>query len=424
MAGCPKSKSICKKFSFGGLSETMSCGKNLDWPLMRNNILRSDLEAVATFLNSEDPILTQSSNVEKFEEEWSRWLGARHSVFVNSGSSANLLTMAALRERRGTGEVIVPTLTWVSDIASVIQCGFRPVFVDIDRLTLGMATDEVLQKITPQTKAVFLTHILGYNALNRRLLAELKARDVPLIEDVCESYGATFEGRKLGTFGWVSNFSFYYAHHMSTIEGGIIATDDAALYQALRMLRSHGMVREAKSDDLKQSYYRKHPDLNPDFIFAFPAYNVRSTEINAVIGRSQLKRLDENNHKRRTNLDLFLENLDSNKYQTEFATEGSCNYAFTLILRRPDSRLCENVMRTLRQHGVEFRRGTSGGGNQLRQPYLKKIVGEGEFKNYPNVDHIHFYGFYIGNFPGLEREKILRLCALLNEIPIGETPDA
>jgi CDP-6-deoxy-D-xylo-4-hexulose-3-dehydrase len=394
----------------------MSCAENLDWPLMRNNILRVDIEALLDFLVPELPILTQASQVEAFEREWSHWLGVDFSVLVNSGSSANLLTLTALKETCGTGEVIVPPLTWVSDIASVVQCGFTPVFVDVNPRTLGMDTRQVSKKITPRTKAVFLTHILGYNALDAEFLAELKSLDVPLIEDVCESHGATFAGRKLGTFGLMSNFSFYYAHHMSTIEGGMISTNDERLYETLRMLRSHGMVRESKSVELKQRYREAYPDLNPEFIFAFPGYNLRSTEINAVIGRSQLKRLDENNNVRTENLQLFLENLDPARYQTDFAVEGSCNYAFTLVLKRPDPVLCENVMRALRQHGVEFRRGTSGGGNQLRQPYLKKIVGNREFEKYPRVDHIHFYGFYIGNYPTLERNKILTLCSILNKL--------
>ncbi|MCU0541870.1 MAG: DegT/DnrJ/EryC1/StrS aminotransferase family protein [Oscillatoriaceae cyanobacterium Prado104] len=389
--------------------------KKLKMPLMQNNITRADLDAVIEFLQQDDPILTQSKQVRAFEQEWSEWLGVKYSVFVNSGSSANLVTMCALRETYGAGEVIVPTLTWVSDIASVIQAGFKPVFVDINPRTLGMDIDQVIEKLTPQTKAVFLTHVLGYNALDRRLLDELESRNIPLIEDVCESYGATFEGRKLGSFGLMSNFSFYYAHHMSTIEGGMISTNDRNLYEMLRMFRSHGMVRESTSDELKQSYYDRHPDLNPDFIFAFPAYNVRSTEINAVMGRSQLKRLDENNKLRTENLLLFLQNLDPDKYQTDFATEGSCNYAFTLILKQPDTVLRDNLMQALREHGVEFRRGTAGGGNQLRQPYLKKNFGKADLAKFAKVDHVHFYGFYIGNYPGLEKEKILELCSLVNK---------
>jgi CDP-6-deoxy-D-xylo-4-hexulose-3-dehydrase len=385
------------------------------WPLMRNNISRADLDSVIQFLQQDDPILTQSANVRAFEREWSAWLGVKHSVFVNSGSSANLLSMAALRHLHGPGEVIVPTLTWVSDIASVLQCGFSPVFADINPRTLGMDTDQVLSLITPQTRAVFLTHVLGYNALTNRLLVELRRRNIPLIEDVCESHGATHEGRKVGAFGWMSDFSFYYAHHLSTIEGGMICTDDSALYEILRMLRSHGMVRESSDDAVRRGYYHAHPDLNPDFIFAFPAYNVRSTEINAVVGRSQLPRLDSNNRQRTVNLETFLQHLDSQKYWTDFATEGSSNYALTLVLKEPNLALRDRIEAALRQNRVEFRRGTSGGGNQLRQPYLRKLFGDA-YMNYPRTDHVHAFGWYIGNYPDLETSRVLELCELLNNL--------
>ncbi|MEM8639617.1 MAG: aminotransferase class I/II-fold pyridoxal phosphate-dependent enzyme [Cyanobacteria bacterium P01_G01_bin.54] len=398
------------------LPQTPQDQRCLNWPLMQNNITREDLDALIDFLEQDDPILTQGKTVQTFEQEWSDWLGCQYSVFVNSGSSANLLTLAAIREAYGSGEIIVPTLTWVSDIAAVLQCGFKPVFVDIDSQTLGMDIKQVLSQITPQTKAVFLTHVLGYNALSQMLLDELGDRNIPLIEDVCESHGATFNGHKLGTFGLMSNFSFYYAHHMSTIEGGMVCTNDEQLYQTLRMLRSHGMVREATSESLKQSYGSAYPDLNPDFVFAFPAYNLRSTEINAVIGRNQLRRLDANNVIRRQNFQLFLEHLDPEKYRTDFAVKESCNYAFTLILKHPDNALRDRVMAAMRSANVEFRRGTSGGGNQLRQPYLRKIMGDEVHKQYPNVEHVHFYGFYIGNYPSLESQKILNLCHLLNSL--------
>jgi len=394
--------------------------KTMNWPLMRNNISRADLDSLIDFLKQDDPILTQSQNVRAFEQEWADWVGVKHCVFLNSGASANLLTITAIREHFGLGEVLVPTLTWVSDISSVLQCGMTPVFCDINSRTLGMDEDEILRKITPRTKAVFLTHVLGYNALTPRLVAELAARDIPLIEDVCESHGATMNGKRLGSFGLISNFSFYYAHHLSTVEGGMVCTNDAAIYETVRMLRSHGMVRESTSAAVKQSYYDKHPDLNPDFIFAYPAYNMRSTELNAVIGRSQLKRLDENNRLRTRNLKLFLDNLDSSRYQTDFAFEGSCNYAFTLALKDPNPVLCQNVMTALKEHGVEFRRGMSGGGNQVRQPYLRKVVGDQAWKEFPKVDHVHFYGFYIGNYPGLEQEKIVQLCKLLNSLPVSQ----
>jgi len=390
----------------------------MDWPLMQNNVAREDLDAVIRFLAEGDPILTQSKQVRLFEEEWSAWLGVPHSVFVNSGSSANLITLAALRHRYGPGEVIVPTLTWVSDISAVLHAGFTPVFVDVDLATLGMDNDQVIERLGPHTRAVFVTHVLGYNALSRRLLDALQERGIALIEDVCESHGATFEGTKLGSFGLASNFSFYYAHHMTTIEGGMVSTADPELYSTLRMLRSHGLVRESSPADVRR-YAEAHPDLTPDFIFALPGFNVRSTELNAVMGRSQLRRLDANNERRRENLRVFLAHLDPAKYFTEFRAEGSCNYAFTLLLRKPDEALRDRVVAALRERGVEFRRGTSGGGNQLRQPYLQGHVAQGELRRFPRVDHVHFYGFYIGNYPELEKERILWLCDLLNGLVGG-----
>ena len=388
---------------------------SLDWPLMRNNITRADLDAVIEFLKQDDPILTQSKNVEAFEREWSEWLGVKHSVFVNSGSSANEITMLALRELRGGGEIIVPPLTWVSDIASVLFAGFQPVFADINPRTLGMDSAEVIKKITPRTRAVFLTHILGYNALDDALIAACAERNIPIIEDVCESHGATWLGKKCGSVGFASNFSFYYAHHLSTIEGGMVCTDDPEFYEFCRIARSHGMVRESRNQELRDKFTRDCPDLNPSFIFAFASHNMRSTEINAVMGRSQLPRLDANNEIRTRNLHRFLSQLDPQKFRTDFATEGSSNYAFTLILREPDDALRDRCMDAMTKCGVEFRRGTSGGGNQLRQPYLRRLLGE-EYHKYPQVEHVHFYGFYIGNYPSLEPEKIDSLCEVLNAL--------
>ena len=387
----------------------------LNWPLMENNISAEDLNVLISFLK-DTPRLTQSANVLAFEKEWSEWLGVNFSVFVNSGASANLITMAALKHLYGSGEIIVPPLTWVSDIAAVIQNGFEPVFVDINPRTLCMNDEQVIARLNPETKAVFLTHVQGFNGLTENLLKTLHEKNIPLIEDVCESHGATFNGKKLGSFGRISNFSFYFAHHMSTIEGGMVCTNDQTIYETIRMLRSHGMVREASSNQIKQEFSDNHPDLSPDFIFAYPAYNVRNTEIGAVLGRNQLKRLDENNVKRKKNFELFLKNLDSDKYRTDFELQGSCNYAFNLVLKKPDTNFRNAVEEALREAEVEFRRGSSGGGNQLRQPYLKDMVPDKEWEKYPEIEHIHFFGYYIGNYPDLREEKILTLCKLLNAV--------
>ncbi len=389
----------------------------MKFPLMRNNILREDLDAVIEHLKQDDPILTHGAHVRAFEKEWSEWLGVKYSVFVNSGASANLLTMALLKIRHPDGgEVITPPLTWISDVASVLQNGFTPVFVDIDPQSLAMDPKQILAKITDKTRAVFLTHVQGFDGLTDELLAELAKRDIPLIEDVCESHGATHAGQRLGSFGWVSNFSFYYAHHMSTIEGGMICTNDPLVYQQARMLRSHGMVRESDDAAFRATYQADYPALNPDFIFAYPAYNVRNTEIGGILGRSQLKRLDDNVARRTHNLLRFLSRIDKDLYQTDFKVEGSSNYAFNLILKKADKQLVERLMQTMRAAGIEFRRGSAGGGNQLRQPYLKDIVPADYHRQFPVTEHVHFYGFYIGNFPDLRDHEIDAIADVLNSV--------
>lgn len=387
------------------------------YPLMRNNILREDLDAVIEHLKQDDPILTNGPQCLAFEQEWSQWLGVKYSVFVNSGASANLLSMALLKIRHPEGgEVIVPPLTWISDVASVLQNGFTPVFADIDPRTLGMAPQQILAKVTERTRAVFLTHVQGFDALTDELLAELERRGIPLIEDVCESHGATHGGRRLGSLGWMSNFSFYYAHHMSTIEGGMVCTNDPEVYQQIRMLRSHGMVRESNDAEYREEWKRAHPELNPDFIFAYPAYNVRNNELGAILGRSQLRRLDANVQRRTQNLQRFLGQIDGRRYQTDFKLEGSSNYAFNLIMKAADPDYVQRLMATMRETGIEFRRGSAGGGNQLRQPYLRGIVPDGHHREFPHTEHVHFYGFYIGNFPDLRDDEIDAICRILNAV--------
>ena len=386
---------------------------NIKWPLMNNNLLRVDLDSVIELLKQDDPKLTNGPKIREFEEVWSEWLGVKYSVMLNSGASANDLTMLALRETFGSCEIIVPALTWVSDIASVLNSGHTPIFVDINPNTLGMATDLILKSITPKTKAVFLTHVLGFNALTNELLNELKSRNILLIEDVCESHGATHLERKVGTFGWASNFSFYYAHHMTTIEGGMVSTNDFKLYEMLRMMRSHGMVRESSQDDTKKEYAKNYPDLNPDFIFAYPAHNMRSTEINAVLGLSQINRLDKQIYERRSNFKKFLESIDSKYFKTDFEVNGNSNYAFTLILNEPSFELREKVESCLSEKGIEFRRGLAGGGNQLRQPYLRRRFETLAPESLPNTDYVHHFGWYIGNYPGINPQIFKELESLV-----------
>jgi CDP-6-deoxy-D-xylo-4-hexulose-3-dehydrase len=390
---------------------------NFSHLLMENNITKKDVDSVINFLRKNKlRIFTQSQKVYKFEKNWSKWLGVKYSVFVNSGSSANLLTLQALKILYGTGEVIVPPLTWISDIASVIQNGFKPVFVDINPRTLCMDENEVFKKISNKTIAVFITHAQGFNGLSEKLIRVLKDKKIILLEDVCESHGASFKNKKLGTFGLISNFSFYYAHHLSTIEGGMVCTNNKKIYEIIRMLRSHGMLRESGNKKFESLMIKKYPYLSPKFIFLYPAYNVRNNEISAVIGDNQLKRLSQNNLIRSKNLKIFLNNLNKKIYRTDYELLGNSNYAFPLVLNKKSFKNRNLLEKIMTKERIEFRRGNAGGGNQLRQPYLKNIIKNINFKNFKEVDHIHFFGYYIGNYPSLKKEKILKICKILNNI--------
>ena len=390
---------------------------NFRHKLMENNFNQLDINTVINFLKSSknnNLILTQSKYVKKFEKNWSKWLGVKYSVFVNSGSSANFLSMSILKILKKGGEVIVPTLTWVSDVNSVIYNGFKPIFVDINPKNLCMDEDKIIKKINNKTVAIFMTHAQGFNGLTTNLLKILKKRKIELIEDVCESHGATFNKKKLGTFGLMSNFSFYYAHHMSTIEGGMISTNNKKIYQIARSLRSHGMLREIDSKIEEKKIIKKYPKLSPKFIFIHKGFNFRNNEIGGLLGLSQLKRLDRNIKKRNENFRYFLKNLDKNYFVGDYNMDGISNYAFPLILKKKSFVLRKKLEETMKKYKIEYRRGNAGGGNQLRQPYISQETKHIKLSNFKNVEHIHFFGYYIGNYPGLKKNKILKLKKILN----------
>lgn len=397
----------------------MSSSNNFSHKLMENNITTNDLSKLIKFLKK-NPRLTNGKQVKAFEKKWSKWLGCKYSTFVNSGSSANLISLNYLKYiGYKKGEVIVSSLNWVSDIASIIQCGFKPVFVDIDINNLAPNIDQIKSKINKNTIAIVLTHILGFNGLSNDLIKIVKKRKLFLIEDVCESHGAKFNDKKLGNFGNCSNFSFYFAHHMSTIEGGMVSTYDKNIYEFSRIIRSHGMNREHDNLNLKKKNIKKFSNLNKDFIFLYPSYNLRSTEINAVLGQTQLSRLNKNINIRNKNFKYFIKNLDSSKYFTKFDLEGISNYALLVLLNKnyQNNFYRDKLEKKMNKYKIEFRRGMSGGGNQLLQPYLSREIKKQYNKTkFRNVDSIHHYGYYIGNYPTLKKQKILKIVKILNSI--------
>jgi CDP-6-deoxy-D-xylo-4-hexulose-3-dehydrase len=377
------------------------------WQLINDSITNTDKKALTDFINTPNQRFTNGPKVKEFEKAWSNYVGCNHSVFVNSGASANYIMASIMKEEKGVGEVIVSPLGWVSDVAPLVNLGFTPVFVDVSMENMSITLDNIKAAVTDKTVGVSLVHVLGFNAVTDELVEFCEDNDLFFIEDCCESHGATYKGTKVGNFGDVSNFSFYFGHHITTIEGGMVCTNDEKLYDLARLFRSHGMTREA-SVQIQEHYERSRPDLNPLFTFAVPGYNFRNQEINAVLGLEQLKRLDYNCNERRENFKLWVDLLDSNKFWTDFHQNGNSNFALPLILRKKDLELFEKCCILLQEKNVEYRVGTAGGGNQARQPYLDKY--EYDYRSLANVDHIHDFGLYIGNHPELVEEDIVELC--------------
>lgn len=390
---------------------------NLNHPLMHNNITKNDIENLTKFLKK-NPILTSNKQVRKFEQEWSKWLGVKYSCFVNSGSSANLLSIKTIKEinKSKRHEIIVPALTWPSDIYSIYLMGFKPVIVDINLSTMSIGFDQIKKATNRNTLAVFITYAQGFSPLNDLILKFLNKRQIYLIEDVCESHGATFKNKKLGSLGIISNFSFYYAHHMSTIEGGIVSTNNSKVYNILRMARAHGMLRESDDKTYKRKIEKKNSKLNPKFIFTYPGFNFRNTEIGAILGLSQLKNLDKNNKKRNENFIYFIERLNKSLYYTDFDFRGMSNYALQLVLKKKSYNLRNKLENLMSKYKIEFRRGNAGGGNQVLQPYFSEIKNYKIIGNLNNANHIHNFGYYLGNYPSLSKSKINKICKVLNTL--------
>jgi CDP-6-deoxy-D-xylo-4-hexulose-3-dehydrase len=343
--------------------------------------------------------------VKLFEKNFSSFNKRKFGVAVSNGTAALEIAVKSLNLKKNS-EVLIPSFSIISTANAVIKNNLKPVLIDCDLDTWNINIKETIKKITKNTKAIIITHIYGLPVDLDKILKIAKIRNIKIIEDAAEVIGLEYKNKICGSFGDLSIFSFYANKHITTGEGGMICTNDATVYKQARMLRSHGMVRECSDEELKGSYKLDNPDLNPDFIFAYQAYNCRNTEIGGIMGRNQLKRLDTIVKKRTKNLEYFLKKIDPSIYRTEFKTKGSSNYAFNLILNKADDILVNKLMDKMRKGGIEFRRGSAGGGNQIRQPYLKGIVPINHHLEFPETEHVHFYGFYIGNFPDLRFDEI------------------
>ena len=361
-----------------------------NWPLMKDTLTWRDRWKLAKFVMTADRF-TQGKKVEEFEQAWSDWLGVNYSLFVTSGSTANFLLLDAVKElhfkNKKKIKVLVPACTWVTNINPVFQLGMEPVFCDINLYDYGfdlLKAREIAE--THKIDIVFTTHLLGLPA--NSMIRSIFPNAIHL-DDVCESHGARYpNGQRVGTINAGSTFSFYFGHHMSTVEGGMISTNDYKLYDLMRMKRSHGMSRVSSNPKQFSDVY---PDIDSQFLFVTAGYNFRNTELAAVLGLSQLKRLDNFIDIRRQNFDRYHKIVTnrSDIFHVPFPDDGNSSFCFPFVAK--DKKIKNNLIHKLISNGIEYR--PVVGGNLLRQPYLKKY----NKISCPFADIVHENGIYIGN---------------------------
>lgn len=380
------------------------------WKLQENIIDHSQIDVLIKFIQTTERY-TQFTEVRKFEDAWSKWQGCKYSVFVNSGSSANLVILDILKELfkwQSGDEIIVPVVTWPTDISPILQFGLKPVFVDINLQDLAFDYNDLEKKISLKTRAIFLTHLLGFPADIERIKKIIGKKNIQLIEDCCESHGAMINGKKIGNFGICSSFSFYWGHHISTVEGGMICTNDEKIYKLAILKRSHGLARELP-EKYHAYYKRKHQNIDFRFLFLTTGFNVRNTEFSAVLGSTQLQHLDRYIATRNNNYKRFIEILSS--YRDSFLIpykDGISSFVLPFFLKTKKNK--ENLQEYLTKKEIESRPIVTG--NLLNQPFLQSFSALNKF---PNANFIHANGFYIGNNQFVDNKRLDYLKKVLDE---------
>ena len=371
----------------------MKTKNKIVWPLMADAIGDAEKNSLVNFINNTNRF-TNGPKVKEFEQKWSEWLGVKYSLFVNSGSSANSLLLWAVKNLHFSDTemvVLTPACTWATNIATLQQFNIKFVIADNDLWDFGFS-EETLKEVKlkhPNVNVIWATHLMG-SPVNM----DIVKRHFPealIIEDACESHGADYKGDLVGTLGLGSTFSFYFGHHMTTIEGGIVSTNDDDLYHLLLMLRSHGMSRELPAH-IKARYEKESPSVDSRFLFPVGGFNFRSSELNAVVGLEQLKKLDEFISIRKNNLSRFDKLLKTYPHlYTPFNTQGNSSMVLPFICKSPSIR--SETLKVLEEHGIETRPFLVG--NILNQPFVKGFIDQ-EIAT-PNADVLDVSGFYIGN---------------------------
>jgi len=339
--------------------------------------------------------VTMGDKVEQFEKDWSDYIGLKHGVMANSGSSANLLALKALSEDFGSdSEVIVPAVGWSTTVFPVIDAGATPVFVDVDPEIFAIDVESLEAAVNENTEAVILVHLLGNPAPMDRIMQICDENDLALIEDCAEAHGAEFDGQKVGSFGEFGTFSFSFSHHITTTEGGMAVTDSTEYQDRMKMLRSWGKVRDIEDSS---QFVDDESEMDTDFLFVSHGYNLRPTEIQGAFGIHQTRKIDEFVRKRRERARYLNEELGSIKEikVLEERKGVKCSYLHYPILLNENSDYSRDELRShLEDHGIETRPLLSG--NMAKHPAFQsdKFKTHGELTG---ASYIHENGLYVSN---------------------------
>lgn len=377
--------------------------------LVNDTIDEQDIAELIAWLKSK-PRLTKGDLTEEIEKRWSEWLGVKHSLYVNSGSSANLAIITALKAsgRLKNDRIVAPAVSWSTTVAPIMQMGLTPILCECDRNNLGLDVDH-LRTICREKDpaAIALVHVLGIPCDMDAIRDICGENDILLIEDSCESVGSLYKGKMTGSFGIASSFSFFFGHHISTIEGGMVCTDDDELYEILKSVRCHGWDRdlsEAYQARLRAEY--KIDDFKALYTFYWQGYNLRSTDLQARIGLSQMKKIDDICKQRHENLLLYDGHINNDFWKLPLSHDSYVsNFAYPIITPKIDS-----VVEALRSNSIETRPLICG--SIGRQPFWKKAYGE---TNLPFADIVHDYGLYVPNNHQITKEEILKICNVVNK---------
>ena len=377
--------------------------------LVKDTIDFDDITKLIEWLKT-NPRLTKGELTTEFEKRWSEWLGVKYSVFVNSGSSANLAALYSLilSKRMRNNKIVVPAVSWVTTVTPAIQLGLEPIMCECDYNNLGLDINHLKEIIkTEDPSTIILVHVLGIPNNMKEITDLCEENDILLIEDTCESIGSKYDNKMVGTFGDMSTFSFYFGHHMSTIEGGMISTYDEELYHILLSIRSHGWDRdlpEKKQTELRQKYGVN--DFRALYTFYYPGFNLRATDLQAFLGLGQLEKLDSIVYNRHKNYLKYKEKIN-NEFWSVSEPEGSyvSNFSFPIVTKNIDKLISELV-----NNDIECRPLICGSINE--HPFWYERYGKQELNN---AKIIHEYGLYIPNNHQMTDDEINKVIKIVNE---------